>query len=62
MIRKTSKGFMVTSESGKPLSSDDLTHDQAVARLAQVEHFKAVDAAKNSSGALHDEIMKGTAK
>ena len=40
MIRKTSKGCKVVSESGKNLSKDDLTKKQADKRLAQVEMFK----------------------
>ncbi len=46
MIVKTKKGHQVTSEAGKPLSSDDLTKEEAEKRLAQVEYFKARDAKK----------------
>lgn len=45
MIRKTAKGHQVVSEEGKPLSKDNLTLEQAKARLAQVERFKAMTAA-----------------
>jgi len=40
MIKKTSSGYMVTSEKGKPLSKKNLTKKQAKKRLAQIEHFK----------------------
>lgn len=41
MIRKTTKGYQVVSEDGsKALSRDDLTLEQAKARLAEVEYFK----------------------
>ena len=40
MIVKTAKGFKVVSERGKNLSKDNLTREQAEARLAQVEMFK----------------------
>lgn len=40
MIKKTSKGYKVTSEKGKNLSKDTLTKKQAEKRLAQVEYFK----------------------
>lgn len=40
MIKKTSKGYKVTSETGKNLSKDNLTKDEAVKRLRQVEYFK----------------------
>ena len=40
MIKKTSKGYQVVSEEGKPLSKDSLSKDQAERRLAQVEYFK----------------------
>lgn len=46
MIVKTKNGHMVTSEEGKPLSSDDLSKEEAEKRLAQVEYFKAKDAGK----------------
>lgn len=42
MIRKTPKGYQVVSEEGKPLSKDDLTHEEAQKRLAQVEMFKRI--------------------
>lgn len=44
MIRKTPQGYQVVSETGKPLSRDDLTLEQAKRRLAQVEIFKRADA------------------
>jgi hypothetical protein len=37
---KTSKGYQVKSESGKPLSKNNLTKSQAQKRLRQVEYFK----------------------
>lgn len=40
MIKKTPKGYKVTSEKGKPLSKSNLTKAQAEHRLAQVEMFK----------------------
>lgn len=40
MIKKTPKGYKVTSEKGKPLSKSNLTKSQAEKRLAQVEMFK----------------------
>lgn len=40
MIKKTSQGFKVTSESGKSLSKPNLSKPQAEKRLAQVEYFK----------------------
>ena len=40
MIKKTSKGCQVVSESGKPLSKPNLTREQAQKRLAQVEYYK----------------------
>lgn len=40
MIRKTSQGYKVYSESGKPLSKPYPTKAQAERRLAQVEYYK----------------------
>jgi hypothetical protein len=40
MIVKTSSGYQVLSEKGKPLSKDNLTLKQAEERLKQVEMFK----------------------
>ncbi|HNR05805.1 MAG TPA: hypothetical protein PKM27_00740 [Saprospiraceae bacterium] len=40
MIVKTSSGYQVLSEKGKPLSKDNLTLKQAEQRLKQVEMFK----------------------
>ena len=40
MIKKTSKGYQVASESGKPLSKPNLTKEQAQKRLARVEYYK----------------------
>ena len=40
MIVKTSKGYKVYSESGKPLSKTYTTKQQAQKRLAQVEYYK----------------------
>jgi len=44
MIVKTKRGYQVKSEKGKNLSKDDLTKEQAEARLADVERFKKMDA------------------
>lgn len=44
MIRKTTNGYKVVSEEGKDLSKDNLTHDEAIKRLAQIEYFKYQDA------------------
>ena len=40
MIKKTNKGYKVTSEEGKNLSKGNLTKGQAKKRLEQVEYFK----------------------
>jgi hypothetical protein len=40
MIVKTSKGYQVKSESGKNLSKPNLTKEEALRRLFQVEWFK----------------------
>lgn len=41
MIRKTSKGYQVVSEKdGKPLSRPNLTKEEAIKRLQQIEYFK----------------------
>lgn len=40
MIRKTSGGYVVTSEAGKRLSKPTLSKAAAVTRLRQVEYFK----------------------
>lgn len=40
MIVKTSKGYVVKSESGKNLSKPLPTRKQAQKRLAQVEYYK----------------------
>lgn len=40
MIKKTSQGFQVKSESGKNLSKPGLSKGAAQKRLAQVEYFK----------------------
>jgi hypothetical protein len=41
VIKKTSRGYKVTSEDGKKnLSKDNLTKEQAVKRLQQVEFWK----------------------
>lgn len=46
MIRDTKRGKQVVSESGKPLSSDDLSASEAKKRLQQVEYFKHRDKLK----------------
>ena len=48
MIKKTSKGYKVTSEKGKNLSKSNLTKKQAKKRLRQVEYFKHKSGAKRS--------------
>jgi len=40
MIRKTKSGYIVQSESGKPLSKPNLSKPQAEKRLKQVEYYK----------------------
>ena len=40
MIVKTSKGYQVKSESGKNLSKPNLTKEEAMKRLLQIEYFK----------------------
>lgn len=40
MIKKSSKGYFVTSESGKKLSSYFKTKAAAKKRLMQIEYFK----------------------
>lgn len=40
MIKKTPKGYQVTSEKGKPLSKPNLTKPQAKKRLNQIEAIK----------------------
>jgi hypothetical protein len=40
MIKRTSKGHQVKSESGKNLSKPNLTKAEAEKRLAEVEYFK----------------------
>ena len=40
MIHKTSKGYVVKSESGKTLSKPYPTKQQAQKRLNQIEYFK----------------------
>jgi len=40
MIRKTAKGYVVKSKSGKNLGGPYKTRAEAVKRLRQVEHFK----------------------
>ena len=51
MIRKTEKGWMVVSESGKPLSKRDLTRIEAEERLKEVETIKRVKGWAKSKGA-----------
>lgn len=40
MITKTNKGYVVRSETGKPLSKPYATRQQAEKRLRQIEYFK----------------------
>ena len=40
MIVKTQKGYVVKSESGKPLSKPYATKQQAQQRLNEIEYFK----------------------
>jgi hypothetical protein len=41
VIKKTEKGYQVTSEDGRALSRPNLTKEQARKRLALVEYFKS---------------------
>ena len=40
MVKKTSSGYQVKSQTGKNLSKPNLTKKQAEKRLSQVEYFK----------------------
>ena len=40
MVVKTSQGYQVLSEKGKPLSRPDLIKEEAYARLNQIEYYK----------------------
>ena len=40
MIKKTSSGYKVVSESGKNLSKPNLNKAEAIKRLAEIEYFK----------------------
>lgn len=40
MIVKTSKGYVVASESGRKLSKPYATREQAEKRLREIEYFK----------------------
>lgn len=40
MIKKTSQGYKVTSESGKNMSKPNLSLAEAKRRLAEIEYFK----------------------
>ncbi len=40
MVRKTSEGYEVVSHTGKALTKPNLTHEEALARLRQIEYFK----------------------
>ena len=40
MLKRTSKGWQVKSESGKNLSKPNLTKAEARKRLLQIEYFK----------------------
>jgi len=40
MIKKTSSGYQVKSESNKNLSKPNLTKGEAEKRLAEIEYFK----------------------
>lgn len=44
MIVPTKNGYQVRSESGKHLSADNLTLEEAHDRLKEVEKFKAMEA------------------
>ena len=43
MIKKTKKGYKVTSEKGKNLSKDNLTKEEAKKRIQEIEYFKHRD-------------------
>jgi len=47
MIKRTSKGYQVKSESGKNLSKPNLTKAEADKRLAEVEMFKHMKRGKS---------------
>lgn len=49
MIKKVKKGFKVTSEKGKNLSSTLPTKQAAQSRLEQVEYFKNKNLTKGMS-------------
>lgn len=49
MIVKTKNGYQVKSERGINLSMDDLTFEEAEARLKQVEMFKHLNKNKNKN-------------
>lgn len=40
MIKKTSQGYKVISESGKNMSKENLSLEAAKKRLAEIEYFK----------------------
>ena len=40
MLKRTSKGWQVKSESGKNLSKPNLTKEEAEKRLSEIEYFK----------------------
>ena len=40
MVVKTSQGYQVLSEKGKPLNKPNLTRKQAEKRLAQIHYYK----------------------
>ena len=42
MIKKTKSGFRVVSSKGKALSKSNLTKEEAVQRLHEIEYFKHV--------------------
>ena len=51
MLVKTSTGWQVRSEKGRPLSKPDLTRKEAEERLAEVERFKNIEKWAKSRGA-----------
>jgi hypothetical protein len=48
MIKKTSQGYQVKSESGKNLSKPNLSKSEAHKRLAVVEFFKKMSPAEKA--------------
>ena len=52
MLKKTSQGYQVVSETGKSLSRPNLTKEQAEKRLAQIEMFKHMKKTKKQGSSV----------